>query len=183
MRTNGNGCTLTPRPEAWPEPIPVSCPVHALGGLHLEPVSSRSASRLWNALIQRYHYLGSSPLPGAQLHSLIQWDGGVLGAIGFGAAAWKVAARDRWLGWTPEQRPSLDAMIRMIASLCGFLNRKSAGCPGPKTLLNWLAAHPGFLRALEAYRSVGGELWVMVWLKRPCAQGLQTENRVQLFNN
>jgi len=38
-------------------------------------------------------------LPGAQLRYLIQCDHGVLGAIGFGAAAWKVAARDRWIGW------------------------------------------------------------------------------------
>jgi hypothetical protein len=102
--TNGNGRKFVPRPEAWPEPIPVSGPLRALSGLHLAPVGDQVASRLWNALIERYHYLGYSPLPGAQLRYLIQWEGGVLGAIGFGAAAWKVAARDRWIGWTPTQR-------------------------------------------------------------------------------
>jgi hypothetical protein len=103
-RTNGNGRTLVPRPDSWPEPVPVTCPLRALSGLHLAPVGDRRASRLWNALIEREHYLGYNPLPGAQLRYLIQWKGGVLGAIGFGAAAWKVAARDRWIGWTPTQR-------------------------------------------------------------------------------
>ena len=28
----------------------------------------------------------------------------LLAALGFGASAWKVAARDRWIGWTPEER-------------------------------------------------------------------------------
>lgn len=103
-RTNGNGRGLVQRPAAWPEPVPVSGSLRGLSGLHLAPVSERRASRLWNGLIERYHYLGYRPLPGAQLRYLIQWEGGLLGAIGFGAAAWKVAARDRWIGWTPAQR-------------------------------------------------------------------------------
>jgi hypothetical protein len=32
----------------------------------------------------------------------------------------------------PEQPPSLDTMVRMVATLGGFLNRKSDGFPGPK---------------------------------------------------
>jgi hypothetical protein len=44
------------------------------------------------------------PLPGAQLRYLIGWERGVLGAIGFGAAAWKVAVRDRWIGWEAATR-------------------------------------------------------------------------------
>jgi len=43
-------------------------------------------------------------LPGAQLRYLIESEQGVLGALGFGAAAWKVAARDRWIGWDDRQR-------------------------------------------------------------------------------
>ncbi|EIC22737.1 DUF4338 domain-containing protein [Thiorhodovibrio frisius] len=101
---NGNGRRYLARPETWPEPVPVSGPLRTLSGLHLAPVSDRRTSHLWNSLIECYHYLGYSPLPGAQLRYLIQWDGGLLGAIGFGAAAWKVAARDRWIGWTPAQR-------------------------------------------------------------------------------
>ena len=34
----------------------------------------------------------------------------------------------------PETPPTLDRMVRMIAGLGGFLNRKSDGFPGPQTL-------------------------------------------------
>ncbi|WPL14288.1 IS4 family transposase [Thiorhodovibrio litoralis] len=54
----------------------------------------------------------------------------------------------------PEQPPSLDTMVRMVASLGGFLNRKSDGFPGPKTLWIGLQRIPDFVMALEAYRSV-----------------------------
>lgn len=55
----------------------------------------------------------------------------------------------------PEQPPSLDTMVRMVASLGGFLNRKSDGFPGPKTLWIGLQRIPDFVLALEAQRSVG----------------------------
>jgi hypothetical protein len=55
----------------------------------------------------------------------------------------------------PEQPPSLDTMVRMVASLGGFLNRKSDGFPGPKTLWIGLQRIPDFVLALEAQRSIG----------------------------
>jgi hypothetical protein len=103
-RGNGNGRGLVQGPDCWPEPVPVEGRVGQLSGLRLEAVRELRASRLWNGLIERYHYLGYSPLPGAQLRYLIGCDQGVLGAIGFGAAAWKVAARDRWIGWDATSR-------------------------------------------------------------------------------
>jgi hypothetical protein len=54
--------------------------------------------------LQQYHYLGYSATAGAQQRYLIVSDQGVLGAMGFGAAAWKVHARDDWIGWDPAQR-------------------------------------------------------------------------------
>jgi hypothetical protein len=101
---NGNGRGLMREPAAWPQPQPVTGSAGALRGLHLEAVDGKGASRLYNGLIERWHSLGYSPLPGAQLRYLIHWDGGLLGAIGFGAAAWKVAARDRWIGWDRHAR-------------------------------------------------------------------------------
>jgi hypothetical protein len=55
----------------------------------------------------------------------------------------------------PEQPPSLDTMVRMVATLGGFLNRKSDGFPGPKTLWIGLQRVPDFVLALEAQRSIG----------------------------
>lgn len=103
-RGNGNGRGLLQGPDRWPEPVPVGGTVGQLSGLRLEAVRERCASRLWNGLIARYHYLGYTPLPGAQLRYLIHCDRGVLGAIGFGAPAWKVAARERWIGWDARCR-------------------------------------------------------------------------------
>jgi hypothetical protein len=55
----------------------------------------------------------------------------------------------------PSEPPSLDTMVRMVASLGGFLNRKSDGFPGPKTLWIGLQRIPDFVLALEAQRSIG----------------------------
>ncbi len=101
---NGNGRALQPRCEELPDAVTLSGSVQALAGLRLEAVAGAADSRLWNAVIARWHYLGYTPLSGAQLRDLIRWDGGVLGALGFGAAAWKVAARDRWIGWDAATR-------------------------------------------------------------------------------
>lgn len=54
----------------------------------------------------------------------------------------------------PDEPPSLDTMVRMIATLGGFLNRKSDGFPGPKTLWIGLQRIPDFVLALDAQRSI-----------------------------
>lgn len=78
--------------------------VEQLGAIELALVRSKAESRLWHTLIERYHYLGYSVLSGAQLRYVVRCEQGVVGAIGFGAAAWKVAVRDRWIGWNAAQR-------------------------------------------------------------------------------
>jgi len=55
----------------------------------------------------------------------------------------------------PDEPPSLDTMVRMVASLGGFLNRKNDGFPGPKTLWIGLQRAADFVLALEAQRSIG----------------------------
>ncbi len=117
-RGNGNGRGLVRRPDVWPEPVGVEGTVGQLSGLRLEAVIDPRTSRLWNGLIDRYHYLGYTPLPGAQLRYLIACDQGVLGAIGFGAAAWKVAVRDRWIGW---QAPCREAHLGRVLNNARFL--------------------------------------------------------------
>lgn len=101
---NGNGRGLTPAVVPWPPERPLDGRVDALSGVRLTVVREKAASRLWNGLIDRYHYLGYRPLPGAQMRYLIESDQGLLGALGFGAAAWKVGVRDAWIGWDRLQR-------------------------------------------------------------------------------
>jgi hypothetical protein len=110
---NGNGNGRRYRPAA---DLPIAEPTSELEGLRplgWQLVSSRQASRLWNSLMERYHYLGHENLPGAQIRYLI-WsqEKRLVGAIGFGAAAWQVACRDRWIGWNRAQRRgALDLLL------------------------------------------------------------------------
>ena len=69
------------------------------------PVVTRAEGRLWNAFIDRYHYLGHHPLPGAQMRYFVHATSGEpLAVLGFAAAAWKTAPRDSFIGWSPAQR-------------------------------------------------------------------------------
>lgn len=71
--------------------------------LTFEVVSKRTSS-LWNEFIDRYHYLGYKTLPGAQLRYFVKAEGRVLALLGFGAAAWKTAPRDSYIGWDKATR-------------------------------------------------------------------------------
>lgn len=71
--------------------------------LELE-IAGKSWSSLWNEYIDRYHYLRYTPLPGAQLRYFVKSEGEILALLGFGAAAWKTAPRDRYIGWTAQAR-------------------------------------------------------------------------------
>ena len=55
--------------------------------------------------METYHYLGAGPLCGAQVRYLIQSSVyGWIGGLAFSAAAWRVAPRDRWIGWSEKAR-------------------------------------------------------------------------------
>ncbi len=81
----------------------IDAPVHELGTLQLSQVTSKT-SRLWNEYIHRYHYLGYTTLPGAQLRYFVMINGQIIALLGFGASAWQVAPRDNFIGWDHEQR-------------------------------------------------------------------------------
>ncbi len=67
-------------------------------------IVDKKTSALWNEYIDRYHYLGYTPLPGAQLRYFVKADDQILALLGFGAAAWTCAPRDEHIGWDPEMR-------------------------------------------------------------------------------
>ena len=96
--------------ERWPgiEDRAVRCELAGLGAIELVEVSAErdgELSQLWNDLIAGYHYLGYTPLVGAQKRYLIESERyGYLGALGFSAAARRVAVRDRWIGWSEAAR-------------------------------------------------------------------------------
>ena len=83
---------------------PIHLPVHALPRLQLRLVGARADSRRWNEFIHRYHYLGFQTLPGAQLRYWVSAGDRLVALLGFGAAAWQCAPRDRFIGWSHGQR-------------------------------------------------------------------------------
>jgi hypothetical protein len=83
---------------------PVTLPCIDLARLQVDPVLTKSDSLLWNAYVERHHYLGHQPLPGAQLRYFVRAAGHIVAALGFGASAWKVKPRDQVIGWSKEQR-------------------------------------------------------------------------------
>lgn len=83
---------------------PFDQPARALTPLALRRIRTKCESRLYNEYIQRYHYLGHKPLPGAQLRYIVYSGEQPIALLGFGAAAWTSAPRDRYIGWTHQQR-------------------------------------------------------------------------------
>ncbi len=99
---------VRPRPPrrtaAGEPPAPITGSRGDLQDLRLVPVTSRAESGLWNELVDRYHYLGRTQSAGAQCRYLAYDGDRVLAALGFGAAAWRLAARERYIGWTDAER-------------------------------------------------------------------------------
>lgn len=64
----------------------------------------RREELLWNEFVERYHYLKFGVVVGPQLKYFVRVRGELVACMSFGGAAWKVEPRDRWIGWTTEQR-------------------------------------------------------------------------------
>ena len=68
-------------------------------------VGGTREGRLWNEFVARHHYLGYTTLVGAQMrYAVHDRDGWPLAMLGFSTAAWALAPRDRFIGWTPALR-------------------------------------------------------------------------------
>lgn len=97
------------RPQFYPTQAsdpqtPLKQPVHELGSLTLRPVTGTAPSRLWNEYIARYHYLGYTPMSGSQMRYNVFAGEQLVALLSFGASAWKLKARERFVGWSEAQR-------------------------------------------------------------------------------
>jgi hypothetical protein len=81
-------------------------PLECWQPVSLEPVAEGTPEALlFKFLLQRYHYLGHRNCVGQNLKYLARdRQGRPLACLLFGAAAWKAAARDQWIGWDAQQR-------------------------------------------------------------------------------
>jgi len=91
--------------EAEPVWLQLRTTLSKLSGIKLLVVNGDKAlSRLWRAMMKAHHPLGDGPLCGAQLRYLIVSDQGYLGGMSFSSAAWRLAERDKWIGWSEATR-------------------------------------------------------------------------------
>lgn len=116
--TNGNGKRKPCLTSASDPQQVITFSAGQLGELEFRQVHGRKESALWNELIERHHYLGHQTLPGAQIRYFVFARSQMLAVFGFGAAAWKVAPRDKFIGWTIEQRI---ANLRLVVNNARFL--------------------------------------------------------------
>lgn len=91
---------LTEKTSSGPE---ISCSLRDLGPVGLQIVKGEQKS-LWNEYVYRYHPLGYKQPFGYRMRYFIVCQKGRLGCLLFSGAAMAVGVRDRWIGWTDEQR-------------------------------------------------------------------------------
>jgi hypothetical protein len=84
----------------------ISVKLGDLSPIRLRRVKNYAERQLWYEYIDRYHYLGYRLPFGAQLRYFIQsgMSHALLGCLQFSSPAWKIAARDRWIGWSDNER-------------------------------------------------------------------------------
>ena len=84
----------------------ISINLSELSPIVLNRVRDYPQRQLWCEYVERYHYLGYRIPFGAQLRYFIRSgiDQASLGCLQFSSPAWRMAARDNWIGWNDEQR-------------------------------------------------------------------------------
>ena len=73
--------------------------------IEVTPVRAKDQMKLWNAYVERYHPLGFKRPWGAHQRYFVQSrEGRRMGCLMFAAAAWALAERDQWIGWSARDR-------------------------------------------------------------------------------
>ena len=91
------------------------------GPIEIVPVSGKDDNAKWRSLVDRHHYLGHRVPFGAHIRYLIrlgQPEPVTVGCLQFSSPAWRMAARDRYLGWGDAARR---ANLQKVVSNSRFL--------------------------------------------------------------
>lgn len=156
---NGNGRRGCLEPAPGLPPTAFTTPASQLAELRLDLVATPAEAALYRQMMTHYHYLGHTPLAGAQVRYLIRCQTTVLGAMGLGAAAWSVGVRDRLIGWSAAQR---QPQLHRIVNHSRFLLLPWVHSPGLASRVLSQLAHqlPSQWQAHYGYRPVLLETFV-----------------------
>jgi len=97
---------------------PISGSVKSLPALKIRQVRGSDEEKLYNGLIEQYHYLGYCHPVGEQLKYVAFADERPIACLAFSSAPRHIGCRDRFIGWSVEQRKR---NIRLIAYNTRFL--------------------------------------------------------------
>jgi hypothetical protein len=86
------------------EPTPVAGAARECEPLELARVEGPAESRRWREQMERYHYLGCRVPFGAHLRYWVRNRDRELACLLWTSPAWKMQARDVWIGWSDERR-------------------------------------------------------------------------------
>jgi hypothetical protein len=131
---------------------PIEGLVRDVGPVRVVLVTEKEEGRLWEAYIDRYHYLGYKKPFGCCARYFVENDQRKLGCLLFSGAAKSLLNRDRWVGWSYEER------LRNH----GFVANNSRYLIFPWVKVKNLASH--VLGQVE--RRIGDD-WEQLWGYRP----------------
>ncbi|MGH7472111.1 MAG: DUF4338 domain-containing protein [Longimicrobiales bacterium] len=103
-KLGGRGSRRVDASEPRYELTPIECSASECEPLELVLVEGQPESRRWREQVERYHYLGCRVPFGAHLRYWVRHRQRELACLLWTSPAWKMQARDAWIGWNDEQR-------------------------------------------------------------------------------
>ncbi len=83
-----------------------------------EQVRRTPAEKLFNSLIEHYHYLGYCHPVGEQLKYIVYWQKRPIACLSWSSAPRHIGCRDQFIGWSAKERKKC---IHLMAYNCRFL--------------------------------------------------------------
>ena len=95
--------------RARPAPVlvdrtPWESPLKELGALEFEQVRRTAKERIYDGLIEQYHYLGYTRQVGEHLKYVVTAKGRPVALLGWCSSPRHIGCRDRYIGWSKEAR-------------------------------------------------------------------------------
>ena len=145
------------------ESSPLVGSVRDIEPLSVEPVCEPAERLLFRELVGRYHYLGYTVPFGARLRYLVfasRPQRVVVGCLQFSSSAWRMAARDGWVGWDDATRARNLQHVVGVRNLAGAVLSRGLGhlmvdWPGDKTKKGKKGKTPAVRPRPVAKRGVG----------------------------